>query len=193
MAMKNRQILLVSRPSGEPTLDNFRLIESEVPRPAPGQMLLRSIYLSLDPYMRGRMNAAKSYAPPVEIGQVMEGRVVAEVVESNLTGFQRGDVVFAPIGWQEFAISDGQGARKIDPTLRPLSYALGILGMPGMTAYTGLLNIGQPKAGETLVVAAASGAVGSVVGQIGRLKGCRVVGIAGGQEKMPIRKTGAQL
>jgi NADPH-dependent curcumin reductase CurA len=146
-------------------------------------MLVRSIYLSLDPYMRGRMNAAKSYAPPVEIGQVMEGRAVTEVIESNLADHQPGDIVFAPIGWQEYAVSDGRGTRKIDPTLRPLSYALGILGMPGMTAYTGLLNIGQPKSGETLVVAAASGAVGSVVGQIGRLKGCRVIGIAGGQQK----------
>ncbi len=183
MASTNRQIVLNSRPQGEPTLDNFRLVESEVPKPGPGQMLLRSIYLSLDPYMRGRMNAAKSYAPPVEIGQLMEGRTVSEVVESNLSGYQRGDFVFAPIGWQEFAVSDGEGVRKLDPALRPLSYALGVLGMPGLTAYTGLLNIGQPKAGETLVVAAASGAVGSVVGQIGRLKGCRVIGIAGGPEK----------
>jgi NADPH-dependent curcumin reductase len=183
MTRKNRQVLLASRPSGEPTLANFRLVESEVSTPGPGQMLLRSIYLSLDPYMRGRMNAAKSYAPPVEIGQVMEGRAVAEVVDSNSPGYQRGDIVFAPMGWQEFALSDGQGVRKIDPHLRPLSHALGILGMPGMTAYTGLLNIGQPKAGETLVVAAASGAVGSVVGQIGRMQGCRVVGIAGGPEK----------
>jgi NADPH-dependent curcumin reductase CurA len=184
MATKNRQILLVSRPTGEPTLDNFRLVETDVPRPGPGQMLLRSIYLSLDPYMRGRMNAGKSYAPPVEIGHVMEGRAVAEVVESNLPGYRPGEFVFAPLGWQEYAVSDGQGVvRKIDPALRPLSYALGILGMPGMTAYTGLLNIGQPQPGETLVVAAASGAVGSVVGQIGRLKGCRVVGVAGGSEK----------
>jgi NADPH-dependent curcumin reductase CurA len=183
MTQTNRQILLVSRPNGEPTLDNFGTVESEIPQPGPGQMLLRSIYLSLDPYMRGRMSAAKSYAPPVELGQVMEGRAVAEVVQSNLPGYQHGDVVFAPLGWQEFAVSDGQGVRKLDPTLRPLSYALGVLGMPGMTAYTGLLNIGQPKAGETLVVAAASGAVGSVVGQIARLKGCRVVGIAGGPDK----------
>src|SRR5688572_23183036 len=183
MNTKNRRILLVSRPRGEPTLDNFRLVESEAPAPGPNQILLRSIYLSLDPYMRGRMNAAKSYAPPVEIGQVMEGRTVAEVVESKLPGYQPGDIVFAPIGWQEFAVSAGEGVRKLDPAPRPLSYALGILGMPGMTAYTGLLNIGEPKPGETLVVAAASGAVGSVVGQIGRLKGCRVVGIAGGPEK----------
>jgi len=183
MDTKNRQILLVSRPSGEPILDNFRLVESQVPAPGANQMLLRAIYLSLDPYMRGRMNAAKSYAPPVDIGQVMEGRTVAEVVESHLPGYQPGDFVFAPIGWQEFAVSDGDGVRKIDRALRPLSYALGILGMPGMTAYTGLLNIGLPKPGETLVVAAASGAVGSLVGQIARIKGCRVVGIAGGQEK----------
>jgi len=183
MPARNRQILLASRPTGAPRLDNFRLVESDVPRPGPGQMLLRSIYLSLDPYMRGRMNAGKSYARPVEIGEVMEGRTVAEVVESNLPSYQPGDIVFAPSGWQEFAVSDGQGVRKLDPALRPLSYALGILGMPGMTAYTGLLNIGQPKPGETLVVAAASGAVGSLVGQIGRLKGCRVIGIAGGLEK----------
>jgi NADPH-dependent curcumin reductase CurA len=183
MVKTNRQILLASRPNGEPTLENFHQVEGEIPRPGPGQMLLRSIFLSLDPYMRGRMNAAKSYAPPVEIGQVMEGRAVAEVIESNLTGYQRGDTVFAPLGWQEYAVSDGQGVRIIDQSLRPLSYALGILGMPGMTAYTGLLNIGQPQPGETLVVAAASGAVGSIVGQIGRLKGCRIVGIAGGPEK----------
>src|SRR3954469_4636573 len=182
-AARNRRVLLKSRPAGEPSEDNFELAEAEVPEPGPGQMLLRSIYLSLDPYMRGRMNAGKSYAPPVEVGQVMEGRAVVEVMESNLSGYQRGDVVFAPMGWQEFANTDGQGVRKLDPALRPLSYALGILGMPGMTAYTGLLNIGQPKPGETLVVAAASGAVGSVVGQIGKLNGCRVVGIAGGPEK----------
>jgi NADPH-dependent curcumin reductase CurA len=183
MPTKNRQILLASRPSGEPTLANFQLVEAEVPTPGPGQMLLRNVYLSLDPYMRGRMNAGKSYARPVEIGEVMEGRAVGEVVESKLSGYKTGDFVFAPIGWQEFALSDGMGTRKIDPSLGPISYALGVLGMPGFTAYTGLSNIGQPKSGETLVVAAASGAVGSVVGQIGRIKGCRVVGIAGGEKK----------
>ena len=183
MPNKNRQILLASRPSGEPTLANFQLVEADVPTLGPGQMLLRSIYLSLDPYMRGRMNAGKSYARPVEIGEVMEGRAVGEVIESKLSGYETGDIVFAPIGWQEYALSDGVGARKIVPSLGPLSYALGVLGMPGLTAYTGLLNIGQPKSGETLVVAAASGAVGSVVGQIGRIKGCRVVGIAGGEKK----------
>jgi NADPH-dependent curcumin reductase CurA len=183
MPTKNRQILLASRPSGEPTPANFKLVETEIPTLGPGQMLLRSIYLSLDPYMRGRMNAGKSYARPVEIEEVMEGRAVGEVIESKLSAYKAGDIVFAPIGWQEYALSDGMGARKIDPSQGPVSYALGVLGMPGLTAYTGLFNIGQPKSGETLVVAAASGAVGSVVGQIGRIKGCRVVGIAGGEKK----------
>jgi NADPH-dependent curcumin reductase CurA len=179
----NRKIVLVSRPSGEPTLDNFKLVQEELPDPGPDQVLLRSIYLSLDPYMRGRMNAGPSYAAPVEIGQVMQGQAMCEVVASKLPEYRPGEIVLAPIGWQEHAISDGKGVQKIDPSLRPLSYALGVLGMPGLTAYVGLLNIGQPKTGETLVVAAASGAVGSVVGQIGKLKGCRVIGIAGGPEK----------
>ncbi len=184
MANKNLQVRLVSRPQGEPTLDNFQLSETEVPSPQSGQMLLRAIYLSLDPYMRGRMNAGKSYAEPVEIGEVMEGRAVTQVVSSNLDGYAAGDFVFhLAQGWQEYALSDGKGTRKIDPAAGPLSYTLGVLGMPGLTAYTGLMNIGQPQRGETLVVAAASGAVGSVVGQIGRIKGCRVVGIAGGAEK----------
>ncbi len=184
MVTKNLQVRLASRPQGEPTPDNFELRESEAPSPQAGQMLLRSIYLSLDPYMRGRMNAGKSYAEPVEIGEVMEGRAVSQVVSSNLAGYEAGDFVFNPgQGWQEYALSDGKATRKIDPSAGPLSYTLGLLGMPGLTAYTGLMNIGQPKAGETLVVAAASGAVGSVVGQIGRIKGCRVVGIAGGPEK----------
>ncbi len=183
MATKNRKIVLVSRPIGEPTQDNFKLLEEEIPTPGQGQLLLRTIYLSLDPYMRGRMNAGPSYAPPVEIGEVMEGRAVCQVVEANLPDYQRGEFVFAPIGWQEYALSDGAGVRRVDASSGPISYALGVLGMPGLTAYTGLLNIGQPKPGETLVLAAASGAVGSVVGQIGRIKGCRVVGIAGGADK----------
>ncbi len=182
-AGKNRQILLASRPSGEPTPDNFRLVETAVPAPGPGQMLLRTIYLSLDPYMRGRMDAGPSYAKPVEVGEVMEGRAVCEVVKSNVAQYKQGDIVLAGTGWQEYALSDGKGVQKLDPALRPLSYALGILGMPGLTAYTGLLNIGKPQPGETLVVAAASGAVGSVVGQIAKIKGCRVVGIAGGERK----------
>lgn len=183
MSRINRQILLASRPRGEPTEENFQRVEANVPELRSGEMLVRSIYLSLDPYMRGRMNAGKSYARPVEVGEVMEGRAVGEVIESKLNGYSPGDIVFAPIGWQEFLISDGSGVRKIDPNHGPISYALGLLGMPGLTAYTGLLNIGQPREGETLVVAAASGAVGSVVGQIGVLKGCRVIGIAGGPEK----------
>src|SRR5262245_61391161 len=184
MSTKNLQIRLASRPSGEPTLDNFVLVEDDIPELQPGQMLLRAIYLSLDPYMRGRMNAARSYARPVEIGEVMEGRTVAQVVASRLADYQPGEIVFNPAhGWQEYAVSGGERVRKIDPGAGPISYALGVLGMPGLTAYTGLANIGQPQPGETLVVAAASGAVGSVVGQIGRIRGCRVIGIAGGPTK----------
>jgi NADPH-dependent curcumin reductase CurA len=180
---KNRQILLASRPQGEPGPDNFRLVETAVAEPGPGQMLLRSLYLSLEPYMRGRMSAGPSYAPPVEVGGVMEGMAVCEVVASNLPRFQPGQLVVAGAGWQEYAISDGKGVQNVDPQLKPVSLALGVLGMPGLTAYAGLLNIGNPQPGETLVVAAAAGAVGSVVGQIGKIKGCRVVGIAGGEQK----------
>jgi NADPH-dependent curcumin reductase CurA len=182
-ADKNRQVLLASRPRGEPGPDNFKLVETAVPEPGPGQMLLRTIYLSLDPYMRGRMNAAASYAKRVEVGEVMEGRAVCAVVKSNLPGYKVGDIVVAGTGWQEYSLSDGDGVQRVDPALGPISYALGVLGMPGLTAYTGLLNIGKPQPGETLVVAAASGAVGSVVGQIARVKGCRVIGIAGGEPK----------
>ena len=179
----NRQILLASRPSGEPSLDNFRLAETEIPEPGSGQMLLRTVYLSLDPYMRGRMDPGPSYAPRVEIGQVMVGQSICEVVESKISTYQSGDIVLAGGGWQEYVLSDGVGVRKIDHFPGPISQALGVLGMPGLTAYTGLLNIGRPRPGETLVVAAASGAVGSVLGQIAKIKGCRVVGIAGGEEK----------
>ena len=180
---KNRQIILASRPHGEPSDDNFNLVETAVPEAGTGQMLLHTIYLSLDPYMRGRMSAVASYARPVEIGEVMEGGTVCAVVKSNLPGYETGDIVVARTGWQEYALSDGKGVRKVDPALGPISYAVGVLGMPGLTAYTGLLNIGKPQPGETLVVAAASGAVSSVVGQIAKIKGCRVVGIAGGEAK----------
>jgi len=179
----NRQVLLAARPQGEPKESDFRLVETPVPEPGPGQMLLRTLYLSLDPYMRGRMNAGPSYAAPVEIGQVMTGATVSRVEDSHLEGFSVGDIVVAYSGWQEYATSNGRGVQKIDPALAPITTALGVLGMPGMTAWTGLMNIGQPKAGETLVVAAASGAVGSVVGQLARVKGCRAVGIAGGERK----------
>ena len=146
-------------------------------------MLLHTVYLSLDPYMRGRMDAGASYVQPVEVGEVMEGSAVCAVVKSNLPRYKAGDIVVAGTGWQEYSLSDGEGVQKVDPALGPISYALGVLGMPGLTAYTGLLNIGKPQPGETLVVAAASGAVGSVVGQIAKVKGCRVIGIAGGEQK----------
>jgi NADPH-dependent curcumin reductase len=180
---RNRRIVLAARPTGEPKDSDFRLEEAPVPEPGPGQVLLRTIYLSLDPYMRGRMSAAKSYARPIEIGEVMVGGAVSRVVSSTLAGFAPGDIVEGRTGWQDYALSDGSNLRRVDRSLAPISTAVGVLGMPGMTAYTGLLNIGQPKPGETVVVAAASGAVGSVVGQIAKVKGCRAVGIAGGRDK----------
>ncbi len=183
MTQQNRRIVLASRPEGEPVPENFRVDTAAVPQPGPDEVLLRTRYLSLDPYMRGRMSAARSYAKPVEPGDVMVGGTVSEVVASNVEGLAPGDVVLGQMGWQEYAVSKRQGLRKLDPAAAPIQTALGVLGMPGMTAYTGLLNIGQPKEGETVVVAAATGPVGSLVGQIARLKGCRAVGIAGGADK----------
>jgi len=177
------RVLLASRPVGEPEESNFRFEPMPVPTPGPGEMLLKTLWLSLDPYMRGRMSDAPSYAAPVAIGQVMEGRTVSEVIASNLDGYAKGDIVLSPSGWQTHAISQGKLTRKIDPKIAPVSTALGVLGMPGMTAYTGLSEIGQPEAGETVVVSAASGAVGSLVGQIAKIKGARAVGIAGGPAK----------
>jgi NADPH-dependent curcumin reductase CurA len=179
----NRQILLKSRPEGAPGLDNFEMVQGVVPEPAEGELVMRTLYLSLDPYMRGRMNAAKSYATPAAVGAPMVGGTVGEVVASRHPKYALGDIVLGFGGWQEYALSNGAGLRKLDPAAAPLSTALGVLGMPGITAYVGLLEIGQPKPGETVVVAAASGAVGSVVGQIARIKGCRAVGIAGGADK----------
>ncbi len=179
----NRRIILASRPEGEPTRDHFRLETIPIPEPGPGQILIRILWLSLDPYMRGRMSAVRSYAKPVEIGDVMEGGTVGEVVISNHPDYAPGDFVLSHSGWQEYAKADGGNVRKLDPDRAPLSTALGVLGMPGMTAYTGLLTIGQPKPGETVVVAAAAGPVGSLVGQIAKIKGCHVVGIAGGSAK----------
>src|SRR2546422_10379934 len=179
----NRQILLQSRPEGAPSLENFQLVEGPMPEPGEGEVLMRIVYLSLDPYMRGRMSAAKSYATPAAIGQPMVGGTVGEIVKSRNPKYAAGDIVLGYGGWQEYALSNGAGLRKLDPTAAPVSTALGVLGMPGMTAYVGLLEIGQPKPGETVVVAAASGAVGSVVGQIAKIKGCYAVGIAGGTEK----------
>ena len=178
-----QRVVLASRPVGEPSSENFRLEQTSVPTPAAGEILLRTLWLSLDPYMRGRMSDAPSYAAPVAIGQVMEGGTVSEVVASNNPDYKAGDIVLSRSGWQTHEVSSGKGLRKLDPTAAPLSYALGILGMPGMTAYFGLAEIGKPQAGETLAVAAASGAVGSVVGQIAKIRGARVVGIAGGEKK----------
>lgn len=181
--MLNRQILLRQRPSGQPAAADFQMIETEVPVVADGEVLRRTIYLSLDPYMRGRMSAAKSYSKPVEVGDVMVGGTVSEVIESRNPRFSAGDFVVGLDGWQEYAVSDGRSLRRLDPDAAPISTAVGVLGMPGMTAYVGLLDIGQPKPGETVVVSAASGAVGSVVGQIAKIKECRAVGIAGSAEK----------
>jgi NADPH-dependent curcumin reductase CurA len=183
MSQSAKRVVLVSRPVGEPKAADFRIEDYPTPTPGEGQVLLRTIWLSLDPYMRGRMSDGPSYAAPVPIGGVMEGGTVAEVLASNNPGFAKGDIVLAHSGWQSHALSDGKGLRKVDPKLGPVSTAVGVLGMPGMTAYTGLLDIGKPQAGETVVVAAASGAVGSAVGQIAKLKGARVVGIAGGADK----------
>ena len=179
----NRQILLAARPEGEPQPKHFRRAETPAPEPGEGEVLLRTLWLSLDPYMRGRMSAARSYARPVEVGEVMEGGTVSKVVASRRKEFAPGDIVLARAGWQDYAVSDGSGLRKLDPARAPISTALGVLGMPGLTAYTGLNIIGQPKAGETVAVAAATGPVGATVGQIAKLKGCRAVGIAGGPDK----------
>lgn len=178
-----KRIVLASRPQGRPTAENFRLETAPLAEPADGQVLLKLLYLSLDPYMRGRMSDAKSYAAPVAIGGVMEGGTVGEVIASKHQDFAVGDIVLSHSGWQTYALADGATLRKLDPQAAPVTTALGVLGMPGFTAYTGLLTIGQPKAGETVVVAAASGPVGSAVGQIARLKGARSVGIAGGADK----------
>ena len=181
--MPNRQIRLISRPRGLPAPDNFELAEAPIPSVADGQVLRRTLYLSLDPYMRGRMSDAPSYAASVNLGDVMCGHTVSEVVESKHPAFRRGDVVAGYDGWQEYAVSGGKDLRAIDPGVVPITTAIGVLGMPGMTAYVGLVDIGQPKAGETVVVSAASGAVGSVVGQLAKIRGCRVVGVAGSTEK----------
>ena len=178
-----RRFILASRPVGEPKTTDLQLEEFAVPMPGAGEVLLRTLFLSLDPYMRGRMSDAKSYAAPVPIGGVMEGGTVSEVTASNNPKFAVGDIVLGRTGWQTHSLSDGVSLRKINPSLAPISTALGVLGMPGMTAYAGLLDVGKPKAGETLVVAAASGAVGAMVGQIAKIKGLQVIGIAGGADK----------
>jgi NADPH-dependent curcumin reductase len=179
--MENRRVLLASRPAGWVSEDNFRLEAAPVPAPADGEVLVRNLWLSLDPYMRGRMSDAKSYVKGVDIGEVMVGQTVGEVVESKNPAFKKGDKVLTQLGWQLYGVS--RDLAKLENKSVPLSYYLGMLGMPGMTAYFGLKEIGQPKPGETVVVSAASGAVGSVVGQLAKVWGCRAVGIAGGAQK----------
>ncbi|WP_201594175.1 NADP-dependent oxidoreductase [Psychrobacter vallis] len=179
----NRQIKLASRPTGEPKAENFDMVTSDIPTPKDNEMLLRTVYLSLDPYMRGRMSDAKSYADPLEVGDVMLGGTVAQVVESNIDTFAVGDLVVSNSGWQDYSVSNGEGVLKLDKDMANPSYGLGVLGMPGFTGYMGLTDIGKPQKGETLVVAAATGPVGATVGQVGNQYGVRTVGVAGGKEK----------
>ncbi|MGN6319036.1 NADP-dependent oxidoreductase [Trinickia sp.] len=183
MTQMNRRILLASRPQGPISSDNFKLEAAPLAPLAEGQFRVRNLYLSIDPYMRGRMSDAKSYAQPQALGEVMLGGAVGEVVESKHRGFAAGDKVTGMFGWQEYAISDGAGVRKVDDSIVPLTAYLGVAGMPGVTAWYGLNKIIAPRAGQTVVVSAASGAVGSVVGQLAKLAGCRAVGIAGGERK----------
>ena len=179
--MENRRVLLASRPAGWVSESNFRIEEGPIPQPGEGEVLVKNLWLSLDPYMRGRMSDAKSYVKGVELGEVMVGQTVGEVVESKHPNLKSGDKVLTQLGWQRYGVS--REVTRVDEKRAPLSYYLGILGMPGMTAYFGLKEIGQPKPGETVVVSAASGAVGSVVGQLAKIWGCRAVGIAGGAKK----------
>jgi NADPH-dependent curcumin reductase CurA len=179
----NRRIIFARWPAGYPVPEDFKTLVEPLPRPGPGQVLLKTLDLSLDPYMRGRMIDAPSYVPPMAIGDTMCGQVVAKVVESRDAAVAAGDLVLATTGWQEYAVATPGELTKLDPAMPHRSYALGVLGMPGLTAYAALLDIGKPQPGETVVVTAATGAVGSVVGQIAKIKGCRAVGIAGGAEK----------
>ena len=177
--------MLASRPAGMPTLDNFEIADAGMPQPQAGEVLIRTLYLSVDPYMRGRMSERKSYIPPFALNEVITGGGVGEVVESRSDAFQPGDIVTGQLGWQLYSVMQGADGsiRKVDPTLAPVTTALGVLGMPGLTAYFGLLDIGQPVAGETVVVSGAAGAVGTLVCQIAKIKNCRVVAIAGSDEK----------
>jgi len=181
--MRNKQVLLASRPQGQAKESDFRLVESDAPEPREGEALVRVLWLSLDPYMRGRMDDARSYAKPQPVGEVMVGGTVGEIVESKDPSLRKGELVTGMGGWQQFHLADAKALRKIDSSLAPPSAYLGVLGMPGVTAWYGLTQIGKPKAGETVVVSAAAGAVGSVVGQLAKIAGCRAVGIAGGPAK----------
>ena len=180
----NRQIKLAARPVNYPRESDFSLVESPLPQPGEGEVLIQALWLSLDPYMRGRMRDERSYATPMELGQVMVGGVAGRIIQSRTPAFSEGEIVEGSLGWQEYAVSDGRNLRKVDLGLGPLSLALGVLGMPGMTAYFGFLNVGLPKTGDTVVVSAASGAVGQVVGQVSKIMGCRTVGLAGTPEKI---------
>jgi NADPH-dependent curcumin reductase CurA len=183
-ARKGREIHLKSRPQGEPTPSNFELVEVDIPEPAEGQVLVRNHFMSVDPYMRGRMNDTKSYVPPYQIGRPLDGGAVGQVVRSRSAAFKEGDFVVGNGGWREYSVGDAKGYTPVDPGVAPLQAYLGVLGMPGQTAYVGLLEIGQPKAGETVFVSGAAGAVGGLVGQIAKVKGCRTVGSAGSAEKV---------
>ncbi len=184
--MQNKQVRLASRPSGWVTPDNFAVTQSAVAEPAAGEVLVRNMFMSVDPYMRGRMNDVKSYIPPFQVGEVLQAGVVGEVVTSNFDGLAKGDKVMGMLGWENFSVSDGRLLRKLPQSSAPLSWHLGILGMPGMTAYVGLMKIAQAKAGDRVFVSAASGAVGSVVGQLANILGCRVYGSAGTDEKVAL-------
>ncbi|MBK9737644.1 MAG: NADP-dependent oxidoreductase [Saprospiraceae bacterium] len=186
--MTTKQIVLASRPKGKPVVENFETKNIELPQIKEEDILLEAMYFSVDPYMRGRMNDAKSYAPPFEVGKPITGGVVAKVIKSNVANFKENDMVTGNLPWQQHCIATAHGLLKIDTNIAPASYYLGILGMPGLTAYFGLIHIGKPKSGETVVVSGAAGAVGIVVGQIAKLNGCRVVGIAGSDEKVRLLK-----
>jgi len=186
MTSTNRQFTLAARPHGWPKLSDFKLVESPILTPGPGEVLVQAHYLSVDPYMRGRMNDRASYAEPVKLGEVMTGGVVGQIVKSNHPKFPEGAYAQGVLGWQEYALSDGSNIHLVNPNLAPLSAYLGVLGMPGLTAYFCLLDLGQPKAGETVLVSGAAGAVGSIAGQIAKIKGCRVVGVAGTDKKVKL-------
>ncbi|KQL49995.1 alcohol dehydrogenase [Brevibacillus choshinensis] len=182
--IQNRQILLAKRPAGMPTEENFSFVETAVPKLQAGQLLVNTLYLSVDPYMRGRMNDRKTYVPPYALNEMITGGVVGQVEESLAEGFVPGDIVLGNFGWALYNVAAAASVKKVNPDLAPISTALGVLGMPGLTAYYGLLDIGQPKEGETVVVSGAAGAVGMLVGQIAKIKGARAVGIAGSDEKI---------
>ena len=185
----NKTIILKSRPKGTPQLSDFELTDEKMPEVMQGEILLKTKYVSVDPYLRGRMSDADSYVPPFELNKPISSGIVAEVVESKNDNFKKGDFVSDRLDWKEYQISTGKDLQKLDPSIQPLSVYLGVVGMTGMTAYTGLTQIGKPKAGETIVVSGAAGAVGSIVGQIGKILGCHVVGIAGSDEKVEMLKS----